>query len=102
MKKYSKTSARTITGITTANPAVVTTNGNHNLTTDDIIKIADRSSGNQIGLDGGFSQLRTGFYRVRDANNNTFSLVDLDTRQNIDTSDTLSQVIQLVQVNYGY
>ena len=81
-------SPRTITGITRANPAVVTTNGNHGLTNDDIIKIADRSSGNQIGLDGGFSQLRTGFYRVRDANNNTFSLVELDTRQNVDTSDT--------------
>ena len=49
------------------------------------------------------SQLRTGFYRVRDANNNTFSLVELDTRQNVDTSDTtvFTVLIQLVQLNYG-
>ncbi|WP_440931171.1 LamG-like jellyroll fold domain-containing protein [Candidatus Pelagibacter sp.] len=74
----------TIEDITQANPAVFTTDGNHNLTNDDIIKIADISSGNQIRLDG--MQLNSGFYRVRDATSDTFSLVDLDTRENINTS----------------
>ena len=74
----------TIEDITQANPAVITTDGDHNLTNDDIIKIADISSGNQFILDG--MQLNSGFYRVRDATSDTFSLVDLDTRENINTS----------------
>ena len=78
-------SPRTITAISKANPAVITTSGNHGLTNDDIIKIADISAGNQMELDG-MTQFSTGFYRVRDASSNSFSLVDLDTRANINSS----------------
>ena len=97
VEKYSNTSARTITGITTANPAVFTTNGNHNLTTDDIIKLADISSGNQMNLDG-MTQLSTGFYRVRVISGTTFSLVDLDTRANIDSSSFSSYTASSGQI----
>ena len=74
---------RTIEDITAADPAVVTTDGNHGLTNDDIIKIADIGS-DDLTVEG--MPLATGFYRVRDATGDTFTLVDLDTRENIDTS----------------
>ena len=35
------------------------------------------------------TQLDTGFYRVRVVSNNTFSLVDLDTRENINSTGFL-------------
>ncbi|WP_440936877.1 LamG-like jellyroll fold domain-containing protein [Candidatus Pelagibacter sp.] len=87
VEKYTSAgkSPRTITAISKANPAVITTSGNHNLTNDDIIKIADISAGNQMELDG-MTQFSTGFYRVRNASSNSFSLVDLDTRANINSS----------------
>ena len=52
----------------------------HGLTHDDIIKIADISTANQMNLDG-MTQLATGFYRVRVISTTTFSLVDLDTEK---------------------
>ena len=85
VEKYQTTTDRDITAITKANPAVITTNGSHGLTHDDIIKIADISTANQMNLDG-MTQLATGFYRVRVISNTTFSLVDLDTRENINST----------------
>ena len=85
VEKYQTTTDRDISAITKANPAVITTNGSHGLTHDDIIKIADISTANQMNLDG-MTQLATGFYRVRVISNTTFSLVDLDTRENINST----------------
>ena len=86
VEKYSGTiSSKTISLISRANPAVITTSSNHGLTHDDIIKIADIDSTNQMNIDG-MTQLDTGFYRVRVVSNNTFSLLDLDTRENINSS----------------
>ncbi|MDA9563016.1 hypothetical protein N9R42_04520, partial [Candidatus Pelagibacter bacterium] len=85
VEKYQTTTDRDITAITKANPAVITTNGSHGLVHDDIIKIADISTANQMNLDG-MTQLATGFYRVRVISNTTFSLVDLDTRENINST----------------
>ena len=86
VEKYSGTiSSKTISLISKANPAVITTSSNHGLTHDDIIKIADIDSTNQMNVDG-MTQLDTGFYRVRVVSNNTFSLLDLDTRENINSS----------------
>ena len=85
VEKYSVTSPKTIASISKANPAVITTSSNHGLTHDDIIKIADIDSNNQMNVDG-MTQLDTGFYRVRVVSNNTFSLVDLDTRENINSA----------------
>ena len=55
---------------------LITTSSNHGLVHDDIIKIADISSSNQMNVDG-MTQLSTGFYRVRVVSNTTFNLVDL-------------------------
>ncbi|MDC0416302.1 hypothetical protein OAM12_03470 [Candidatus Pelagibacter sp.] len=85
VEKYQTKTDRDITAITKANPAVITTNGSHGLVHDDIIKIADISTANQMNLDG-MTQLATGFYRVRVISNTTFSLVDLDTRENINST----------------
>ena len=41
------------------------------ITSDDIIKIADISTSNQMNVDG-MTQLSTGFYRVRVVSNTTF------------------------------
>ena len=85
VEKYSVTSSKTIASISKANPAVITTSSNHGLEDDDIVKIADIDSNNQMNVDG-MTQLDTGFYRVRVVSNNTFSLVDLDTRENINSA----------------
>ena len=85
VEKYQTTTDLDITAITKANPAVITTNGAHSLTHDDIIKIADISTANQMNLDG-MTELATGFYRVRVISTTTFSLVDLDIRENINSS----------------
>ena len=86
VEKYRGTvSAITISSISKANPAVITTSSNHGLVHDDIIKIADISSSNQMNVDG-MTQLGTGFYRVRVVSNTTFNLVDLDTRENINST----------------
>jgi len=86
VEKYSGTiSSKTILSISKANPAVITTSSNHGLTHDDIIKIADISTINQLNVDG-MTQLGTSFYRVRVISNSAFSLVDLDTRENINST----------------
>ena len=85
VEKYQTTTSRAITSISKANPAVITTNGSHGLVHDDIIKITDDDTPNQMSLDG-MTELDTGFYRVRVASNTTFSLVDLDTRENINST----------------
>ena len=74
VEKYQDTNARTITSITKdADGAVITTSTAHNLTHDDIVKIADADVANQINLDGSNgvntfnlpgSDGLTGFYRV--------------------------------------
>ena len=65
VEKYQNKNPRNIISISKANPAVVTTTGSHNLTTDDIIKLAmDGTNNNALNLTG-MSQLDTGYYRVR-------------------------------------
>ena len=89
VEKYSGTiSPKTILSISKANPAVITTSSNHGLTHDDIIKIADIDTIDQLNVDG-MTQLGTGFYRVRIISNSAFSLVDLDTRENINSTGFL-------------
>ena len=86
VEKYQNKNPRNIISISKANPAVVTTTGSHNLTTDDIIKLAmDGTNNNALNLTG-MSQLDTGYYRVRVLSNTTFALVDLDTRENINST----------------
>ena len=85
VEKYQTTSAYTISSISKANPALISTSSAHGLTSDDIIKIADIDTANQMNVDG-MTQLATGFYRVRVVSNTTFRLVDLDTRENINSS----------------
>lgn len=85
VEKYQTTTAYTISSISKANPALITTSSAHGLTSDDIIKIADDSTANQMNVDG-MTQLATGFYRVRVVSNTTFRLVDLDTRENINST----------------
>ena len=82
------TTNKTVSEITRANPAVVTTSANHNLTTDDIIRITDNSLGT-LGVskdDDTDWGLTTGYYRVRVLTSTTFSLHHMITRANIDTS----------------
>ena len=88
VEKYSDTQSnleKTISSISKANPALITTSAAHGLTHDDIIKIADDSDDNQMSVDG-MTQLSTGFYRVRVVSTTTFNLVDLDTRENINST----------------
>ena len=88
VEKYQNTSARDITGISKANPAVVTTSGAHNLTHDDIVKIANDGNNNNDLIVSGFNVLPTGYYRARVLSNTTFALLDLDTRDPVDTTNT--------------
>ena len=87
-EKYQNTSARDITGISKANPAVVTTSGSHGLTHDDIVKIANDGNNNNDLIVSGFNVLPTGYYRARVLSNTTFALLDLDTRESVDTTNT--------------
>ena len=97
VEKYSTTTARTITSISKANPARVTTSSAHGLTHDDIIKIADISTSNQLNLDG-MTQFNTGYYRVRVVSTTTFDLVDLDTRENINSTSFSNYSVSTAQL----
>ena len=80
-------SAITIDDISKANPAQVDTVSNHNLIDDDIVLIQDNTEGRGVyNTDNTVWGLRTGIYRVRRVDANSFTLHHYITRAGIDTS----------------
>ena len=89
IEKYRNNSMATtpieISDISTDDAGEVTTDGNHGLVDDDIIRLevkSDRTAKELVDM----SDLKTGYYRVVRIDNDEFRLVDLDTRRTIDTT----------------
>lgn len=79
--------AITISAISKADPAQVDTSGNHNLQDDDVVLIQDDTNGRGVYTTANVLWgLRTGIYRVRRVDNNSFTLHHYVTRDGIDTS----------------
>ena len=77
----------TINAISKADPAQVDTTGNHSLEDDDVVLITDDTMGRGVYTTADVLWgLRTGIYRVRRVDNNSFTLHHYVTRDGIDTS----------------
>ena len=74
-----------ISGVTKADPCVVTTTGAHGLQTDQIVRISDL--GSDMPTARGMDQLNNNRYRVVVLTSTTFSLKDVITDDPIDSTD---------------
>jgi hypothetical protein len=85
---YSDSQVKTISGITATDgdtPTIVTTSSSHGLKDDDIIRLTDIDTSDAGGDDIDGTTLNK-YYRVVVLTNQTFELVDLDSRKYVDTS----------------
>ena len=85
---YSNTQVKTISGISATDgdtPTIVTTSSSHGLKDDDIIRLTDIDTSDAGGDDIDGTTLNK-YYRVVFLTNQTFQLVQLDSRLHVDTS----------------
>ena len=85
---YSNSQVKTISGISATDgdtPTIVTTSSSHGLKDDDIIRLTDINTSDAGGDDIDGTTLNK-YYRVVFLTNQTFQLVQLDSRLHVDTS----------------